>query len=303
MRISNQHHRREDGQAIVGQRLGPREGGGVDRRLEAPLGPVPRADVENGSGHREQDGQEERHHDDPAEARSLAADYLAKNGGASVTVSVESQLVGADTIRITGLRTAPGILARVVGIDSVQVRAVGAARSGAPEEARWAAPIAVDEKHPMLQCQPLPCFGQATEIGLKKTGPGAFRLLNLDGSRGGTSPGILAEWIAQGFDGYMPLGWYYSDPGAKFNSSQVKGALDIRLDDELLFPVYRSTRGQGANFEYDVVGFAGYHLTGYDLQGSKGLLFGEFTRLIWQGVQSTSGQAEDFGVRAVSLVD
>jgi hypothetical protein len=87
----------------------------------------------------------------------------------------------------------------------------------------------------MLQCQPSPCFGQPTSIDLKKTGPGAFRLLNLDGSRGGTSPGILADWIEQGYEGFMPLGWYYSDPGAKYNSSQVEGAFDDRIGGELLF--------------------------------------------------------------------
>ena len=51
----------------------------------------------------------------------------------------------------------------------------------------------------------------------------------------------------------MDLGWYYSDPGAKFNSSHVKNALDARIGDDLLFPVYRSVRGGGANFEYEVV--------------------------------------------------
>jgi Putative Flp pilus-assembly TadE/G-like len=241
--------------------------------------------------------------DDPAQAQALASEYLAKNGGATATITIESQLTGADTVRIRGVRAAPGILSRVLGINSVEVHATASARSGTPDEAQWAAPVAVDEKHPMLQCKPAPCFGQATSIDLKKTGPGAFRLLNLDGSRGGTSPGILAEWIEQGFDGFMPLGWYYSDPGAKYNSSQVEGAFDDRIGDELLFPVYRSTRGSGANFEYEVVGFAGYHMTSYDFHGSHGVIYGEFVRMIWAGVQSTSGGSEQFGVHAVSLVD
>jgi len=240
--------------------------------------------------------------DDPAQAQALASQYLAKNGGATATVTIQSQLMGADTIRIQGVRTAPGILSNVLGIESVQVHATASARAGVPEEAQWAAPVAVDEKHPMLQCKPSPCFGQPTSIDLTKTGPGAFRLLNLDGSHGGTSPGILADWVEQGYDGFMPLGWYYSDPGAKYNSSQVQGAFDDRIGDELLFPVYRSTRGSGANFEYEVVGFAGYHVTSYDFHGSHGVIYGEFVRMIWAGVQGSSGAA-DFGVRAVSLVD
>ena len=241
--------------------------------------------------------------DDPTQARALASQYLAKNGDATATITIQSQLRGADTIRIEGVRQAPGILSRVLGINVVHVHATVAARSGVPEAAQWAAPVAVDEKHPMLQCKPTPCFGQATSIDLKKTGPGAFRLINLDGSRGGIGPGTLADWVENGFNGYMPLGWYYSDPGAKYNSSQVEAAFDDRIGDELLFPVYRSTRGQGANFEYEVVGFAGYHMTSYDFHGSRGLIYGEFVRMIWTGVQSTSGSAGDYGVRAVSLVE
>ena len=45
----------------------------------------------------------------------------------------------------------------------------------------------------------------------------------------------------------MPLGWYYSDSGAKFNSGAVQSALTQRKDSVLLFPVYRGTRGSGSN--------------------------------------------------------
>jgi len=120
----------------------------------------------------------------------------------------------------------------------------------------------------MLQCEPLPCFNQQTQLDLKKTGPGAFRLINIDGSRGGTSPPTLADWMLRGFDGYMPLQWYYSDPGAKFNSSQMQSALQARIGSELLFPVYRNVRGNGANFEYEVVGWVGFHLTDFDARGA-----------------------------------
>jgi Flp pilus assembly protein TadG len=242
--------------------------------------------------------------DDQAQASSLASQYLDKNGGAATrSVSFKSGLTSADSVKVTATRNAPGIFSKVLGIKSVKVQATATARADTVEEARWAAPIAVDEKHPMLQCKPLPCFNEDTTLDLKKTGPGAFRLVNLDGSRGGTGPPILADWIERGFDGWMPLGWYYSDPGAKFNSSQVKDALDDRLGDELLFPIYRATRGQGASFEYLVVGWVGFVITSYDIQGSKSSLSGYFTRVIWEGIQNESGGATDFGVRAVSLVE
>jgi putative Flp pilus-assembly TadE/G-like protein len=244
--------------------------------------------------------------DDPGLAISLANQYLDKNGGAATrAVGLKSQSASGDSVTVTATRQAPGIFSKMLGINSVRVGAKAVATGGIrPSEVTGVGPIAVDEKHAMLQCKPLPCFNQSTTLDLKKTGPGAFRLVNIDGSKGGTGPPILADWIQNGYSGWMPLGWYNSDPGAKFNSSQVKAALDARLGDELLFPVYRGTKGQGANFEYEVIGWVGFVTTGYDIQGSKSQLFGYFTRVIWQGIQGkTGGSSEDFGVRSVSLTE
>lgn len=242
--------------------------------------------------------------EDPLTARQLAVEYGDKNGGLpEYEVTIGRTVYPDDTIVVTGRRPAPGFFSKVLGIEAVKVRATATARAGTPDEVHWAAPIAVDEEHPLLQCRPLPCFGEPTELQLEKTGPGAFRLLNLDGSRGGTSPDTLAEWIETGYDAFMPLGWYYSDPGAKFNSSPVRAALDARLNTEMLYPVYRTTRGGGANFEYDVVGWVGYLLTSYEIQGSKkSKLYGSFTRLIWKGVLNESSSSADFGVRSIALV-
>ena len=112
------------------------------------------------------------------------------------------------------------------------------------DSAQWAAPIAVDKSHPLLNCKPRPCFNVATTLDLQKTGPGAFRLLNLDLTKGGTGGKIDADWILRGFEGYMPLGWYGSDPGAAFNDDKFDDALNIRIGDELLFP--STTRSRAA---------------------------------------------------------
>ena len=239
----------------------------------------------------------------PANADALASEYLAKNGGGTAVVTFSTKLYANDTVSVTVTRNTPGVFSKLFGINSVDVHAKASARAGNPDQARYAAPIGVDIKHPLLQCQPLPCFGQATTLDLEKVGPGAFRLINLDGSGGGTGPPILADWITQGYDGYMPLGWYFSDPGAKFNSSQVKGAMNLRLGDELLFPVYDFTRGNGANFEYHVVGWVGFVVTGFDGHGNKGTVDGHFVRVIWEGILSASGAGEDLGVRSIELVE
>lgn len=236
-------------------------------------------------------------------ASALASEYLGKNGGGSAQVTFSSRTLANDTITVKVTRQAPGVFSKLFGINSVDVHAKAAARAGNPDQARYAAPIAVDILHPLLQCKPLPCFNQATTLDLEKTGPGAFRLLNLDGSKGGTGGKIDAEWILRGYDGYMPLTWYGSDPGAAFNDQKFKNALSIRVGDELLFPVYDKTKGGGSNFQYNVVGWVGFVVTGFKGNGNKGTVDGHFVRVIWEGILSESGGAEDFGVRAIELVE
>ena len=241
---------------------------------------------------------------DTAASDALASEYAAKNGGGVESVEFSSHLGANDTVEVTGTRTAEGFFSKIFGIDAVDVNARAAARAGILAEARWAAPFGVDEQHEMLQCEPVPCFGEETTLELDKVGPGAFRILNVDGSHGGTGPAILADWIENGYEGFMPLGWYYSDSGAKFDSGHVRDALDASIGRELLFPVYRDTRSSGSNFEYEVVGWAGFLLTGWDVHGSKdSRLHGHFTQVVWEGIASESAGAPDFGARTVSLVE
>ena len=105
----------------------------------------------------------------------------------------------------------------------------------------------------------------------------------------------------------MELGEYYSDAGAKFNSSQIKDAMAQRVGEELLFPVYDRVVGGGSNAEYRVIGWIGFHLTDFQPKGSGGKIYGSFTRFIAQGFQTTAGgdpnSANYNGVRAIALVD
>jgi hypothetical protein len=173
--------------------------------------------------------------------------------------------------------------------------------------ARWAAPIAVDEKHPMILAK---AWGVPTTIELDSLGPGAYRLLNIDGSRGGTNPHTLGDWIRQGYEGYMPAGeneWYYSDPGTKYNSHPAfKSALDavIETGQEILLPIYRDYQEQGAGFEYQIVGFVGFVVTDYRIRGAhNNTIFGHFTQVIWEGIYSEEAGTPEFGAYAVSLIE
>ena len=237
--------------------------------------------------------------DDPAEADALASAYASKNGGGLDGVDITG-----NTIKVTGSRPSEGFFSRLFGIDSVTVNATAKARTGVLANARWAAPIAVDEKHPFIQGKK---WGEATELNLDTLGPGAYHLLNIDGSHGGTNPKTLGDWIRQGYEGYMPLGWYYSDPGAKYNTNpNFKEALDdvAATGQEILLPVYRSFKSNGAGFDYEIVGWVGFVVTGYEIQGSKNnRIFGHFTQVIWEGIDSEEASPSDFGARAVTLIE
>ena len=244
---------------------------------------------------------------DQAQAASLALDYAARNGGG---VDGSDVTLAGETITVHADKPMPGFFSKVFGLNSVTVGANAKARAGLMNSAKWAAPVAVDERHEKLQCRSTPdgwepCFNEATTLDFDKVGPGAFRLMNIDGSHGGTGPPDIGSWINEGLNAYMPLGWYYSDPGIKPNSSHIKGALESRDEDELLFPVYRQTRAQGAGFEYEVVGWVGFHITNYEIQGvNNARIYGWFTQIIWQGIQSEQGSDDpDFGARAVTLLE
>lgn len=241
---------------------------------------------------------------DTAVASDWASDYAARNGGGLADTTFATRFVDDDTISVRIERDAPGFFANLFGISTVTVEAKASARASAMSEAQFAAPIGVDLAHPFLSSIGCPCFGEETTLELDKVGPGGFRLLNIDGSRGGTGPGILADWMLRGLDATMPVEeWYYSDPGARFNSTAMQGALDARIGSALLFPIYNEVRGGGTNLEYYVVGWVGFHLTGYEARGNHGTITGYFTEVVWNGISTQRADQTSFGVRAVNLVE
>jgi Flp pilus assembly protein TadG len=238
---------------------------------------------------------------DTGTAQALANAYAAKNGGDPPSITFSTHTFPNDTITVSSQRVAPGFLSRVLGIASVTVKADATARAWNLASAKYAAPFAVDRQHPMLAGPGCPCFNQPTNLDLQKTGPGAFRVVNIDGTHGGIGQQTLGDWITNGYGGYMGLGWFYSDPGAKFNPGPIDDALQARIGSELLFPVYDAVRAQGAGFEYRIVGWVGFRLTGFVGHGNHSELLGSFTSVVWEGVPSESGN-DFFGATVVKLV-
>jgi Flp pilus assembly protein TadG len=247
--------------------------------------------------------------DSTADASSLASNFASRNGGGLNSVNFSSSYGPNDTIQVTIKKPASGIFTRLFGVSSINVGSKASARTALISSAKYVAPIVVRNTHPkLLGTAGCPCFdaSNTTTIPLGRNGaPGAFDLLNLDGSRGGTSSGILASWMLDGYDGYLDIGQYYSDPGAKWDSSEMQDALQRRIGSVLLFPVYDNIVGTGSNAQYHVIGWVGFHLLSYDARGSSGSITGYFTEVIWNGLQSNpgSGQPPNFGARSVQLVD
>ena len=244
----------------------------------------------------------------PGDASGLAQQYATKNASnlASADYSIGSDLAPNDQITVHVTRNAPGLFAKVFGINSVQVGATATAQAKMMAQARYVAPIAVQNTHPMLAGPGCPCFGPGNEttLPLKTNAPGGFALVDLSRSGNGTtSSDAIADWILHGYPDYLPVGTYLSDPGAKFNNSSIQSALNSRIGSDLLFPVYDTYAGGGANAGYHVIGWAAFHLLSTALSGT-GMLIGYFTEVTWDGIGTTTptGGGPNYGARTIQLV-
>jgi Flp pilus assembly protein TadG len=249
---------------------------------------------------------------DPSGAQTMALDYANKNGGdvLSANIIITSTFNANDTISVKAAKVENGIFSKVLGIDTANIDASAKARVDAPLQAKYVAPMVVYCDHPLIKnCdgKGSPVFLDDTELPFDKEGaPGAFGMLNLSGDSGTPGASEEAEWIMHGFDKYLPLGLYRSDPGAKFESGNVQDALEARIGTVLLFPVFKTLSGTGQNAEYDIIGWIGFHLESFEVQGHSASLKGYFTEFIAQGILSSTGpgpgSAQGFGVKSIQLI-
>jgi hypothetical protein len=242
----------------------------------------------------------------PGMASSLALQYAAANGGGITPagVAVSSGLSASDTITVHAETTEPGLFSKVLGITTVEIGATATARVALPAEAEYVAPMVVSDQHPLLGGPGCPCFGQETSLPFGSTGaPGAFGMLNLDGGNGTVGASSEAAWILDGYDQYLPLGYYNSDPGAKFSSATIQNALQARIGSVLLFPVFDTLTGNGQNAQYLIVGWVGFQLDSYTVHGNTATLTGAFMTFIAHGIQATTPSNQpDYGVRSIQLI-
>jgi Flp pilus assembly protein TadG len=253
--------------------------------------------------------------DDASAAQSQALSYANKNGGdvAGANIVISSQYQANDTIAVSGARNDAGIFSKVIAIPGADITARAKARVGPPAQALHVAPMVVFCGHSLIQnCNNnhTPDFGVQTTMDYDPMGaPGAFGMLNLDGETGTIGSSTEAAWITTGFDKYLGLGKYKSDPGAKFSSTNIQGALDGRIGTVLLFPVFKTLDDQGQNAQYDIIGWIGFYLQSYEIHGNSATLHGYFTTYIAQGILSGASPGSGgvpssfFGVKSIQLIE
>jgi hypothetical protein len=250
--------------------------------------------------------------DDPSGASTMAMSYANQNGGnvAGANITITSTVLPNDTISVRARKTDPGFFSGVLGIASADIDARAKARVGPPSRTRYVAPMTVFCGHDLIQnCDGdhVPTFNVPTTLDFDKMGaPGAFGMLNLSGDNGTPGSSEEADWILHGFNKYLGLGKYRSDPGAKFSSSNVSDALNDRVGTVLLFPVFKTLDDQGQNAEYDIIGWIGFHLTGVEVHGNDATLTGYFTEYIAQGIlaeRGESGPSSSWGVKSIQLIE
>ena len=240
---------------------------------------------------------------DTGMATAIALDYSTKNGGgvAGGDIQFASNTFTADTIQVKARRTGAGFLSRVLGISSVNSHSgCGGARLQ-PRRGDVRRAVRHRQERAVPLGRRLPLLLRADELRSRtRSAPEASRSSTSTAPRAVIGPGTLADWIFGGLDASMPLGWYFSDPGAKFNSSQVEDAMDSRVGSVLLFPVYDATQGNGSNLQYHIVGWAGFFMTGLEAQGNNATISGYLKHVAWEGRPSTSA-TNYFGAVVVKL--
>ena len=197
-----------------------------------------------------------------------------------VTVSGTQFSGGLEEVRVEISRSegtvagaVPTIFARIWGIEEVDVEAVAVAR----RERRVIGtgpgnlmPFGIHKDMLDADGDGNYDLGNSIDIYPYPWSPGNFGLLDLDG--GSNSNAETAYWIENGYDGIfiIPESTGYinveGDPG--ISGGSLSGAISLRLDEPVLFPVFDQVTGNGANTIYRVVDLVGGTITGFQLTGA-----------------------------------
>lgn len=222
---------------------------------------------------------------------SLAGQYATLN---PPTGAIKISFPDSHTINVHSTLQAPAFFAKAVGIDSVGITAESQATVLPIVTECNARPIAISQ-------DTLSGFGFGTNVVLDADVPGGYSFVNLDGTTKNAQTKTLADWIRNGYDPCVERDEYFSTPGVK-GSSDIKDALDAVIGQTLVFPVYDFVVKQGGNAYYNVVGWTGFVLTGYDTVKGKYNLHGYF-KAVSDPDSEGDPSAKPYGAFHIQLTD
>ncbi|MDR7082227.1 hypothetical protein J2X01_001515 [Arthrobacter ginsengisoli] len=271
---------------------------------------------------------------------------LANGNALDGSSNVVSATVNAGTVDVTTATPEAGgehfslYLARVLGINSVEVEASAQAQFGGT----WAAnvvPIAFSKCEaglsltPGLQFFPIHGVDEGPGKSKKKKPP----VCPYKSSSGSELPGGFG-WLDDDDNDCSVLvniledeGWVGSDPGSDFNGdcsamfTDFVLKLDAKKDVEVLIPIFDDSVGTGEHAEFKILAFGAISLRGWNLSGgtktpenymkpdattlksSLGLgeddrgIYGKFVRIVTLDEAAILGGPKDYGADAVKLTN
>ena len=238
--------------------------------------------------------------EDPARARALAAEYLGRNGVDAGMARIEVAS-GGQRLRVEVESAVPLGLARVLGPETVTVRAGATAAVAAAGGVRGVQPYGVDEQ----VFEP----GRRYVLVLDRPGsPGNFHLLAL----GGRGADTVRENIRNGYPGWLRVGQSVeTEPGRntgavaayreRLAADPYSTYQDFRPDSPrvVIVPVIRGFDETHGRDRVTVTGFAAFFLE--EAREDEGQVVGRFVRLWVEG--EAGGPPAGAGVRVVRLVE
>jgi len=272
---------------------------------------------------------EQRHLQSAADAATMAAAQDLPDTSAATTDATTyaaANVTGLDTwtpsfpnsntIDVTLTKSSPGIFAKFLGIQSMNVHAHARAVIGAPAGLKFVAPVAVKSSAACL-ANSTGCFGATRQLNFSESNLSASKFglisLNCEGttstscSSSATGASDLESWIQNGYNGYLDVNkWFAGVSGEKIGP--IRDTLAATAGRTLLFPVFDSLDSTAGAFH--VMGWAAYVLDTNGVLSWKNdtpgctpnckLLSGHFTTFIAHGVD-IDPTGTNFGVRVIGL--
>ncbi len=223
-----------------------------------------------------------------ATAQASAENYVDQNISGAHQTTVTFPEVGKIQVNVTADQDT--FFGGVVGQDVVSINAEAIAQVEAITGMNGTVPLAVP-------LQAIENHVGEENAGTFPIGGSGFWLVNFEETGVGTP--VFEDWIVNGYPELVEVGMFGQGEGVK---AALMVALEERFnnDSSFIVPVYDDAVAQG-NSEIQVVGFAEFVLTGWELTGSPKSFSGYFTNGTMVSGETSGEPPVDNGIYTIHL--